>query len=304
MRPSKVMAKLRAGQVVRLCAMGSFLPYYPRLAAAFGYDGIWVDGEHKPFSVREVQALMAFHHLADVDCIWRPPTRERNALYRILEDGASGLIIPHVESAEEARHLVASVRFPPQGKRGLDGLGLEGDFGFGAGPGYPEAANREKALFVQVESPESLEQVEAIASVPGVDGIFLGPGDLAFRLGCTPSPTDPVMVEVHQRINAAVVRAGKAWGRPAVTASDLELILKAGARIVAFGAEYRLLRAGLAECGKIFERLLATGTGVDGADGRDGDSPNLRTPALRANPESGDIGAPKIPAPTARGGVR
>src|SRR5688572_30314620 len=204
MRSSRVLEKIRSGKVARLCALGSYLPYFPTVAAQAGYDGVWVDGEHKPFDPREAQALIAFHHLANIDCLWRPPTREKAALYRILEDGATGLVIPHVESVEEARALVAATRFPPTGNRGLDGAALDAGYGFGGDTNYPAAANRETILFVQIETPEALEQVETIAALDGVSGLFLGPGDMAFRLQCDATPADSRMAEVCRRINAAV----------------------------------------------------------------------------------------------------
>lgn len=256
MRTSRVLQKIRQGKVARLCALGSYLPYFPTVAARAGYDGIWVDGEHKPFNPREVQALIGFHHLADIDCLWRPPIREKAALYRFLEDGATGLIIPHVENVDEARALVRAMRFPPVGNRGLDGGGLDTEYGYSKGRDYTAVANRETILFAQIETPEALDQVDAIAAIDGVDGIFLGPADMALRLGCDATAADPKMAAVHRRIAAAAAGAGKPWGTPVVADEDLELILRAGAGFVVFGAEVRLIRAGLSQCGEILDRLL------------------------------------------------
>src|SRR3990172_4415964 len=113
MRKSKVLAKIRAGKVARICATGHFIPFFPRHAAHFGYDGVWVDAEHRAFDPREVQAFLAYHQLADIDCIWRAATLEKTGLYRLLEDGASGVMIPHVSTPEKAKALVEAVKFPP-----------------------------------------------------------------------------------------------------------------------------------------------------------------------------------------------
>lgn len=118
MRRSKILAKLRSGQIARLCATGSPISFFPAVAAQAGYDGVWVDGEHRPWDAREAETMIGRHHAADIDCMWRPPTKEKNALYRLLEDGAAGLMIPHVASAEEAMALVQAVKFPPLGDRG------------------------------------------------------------------------------------------------------------------------------------------------------------------------------------------
>ncbi len=256
MRRSRFLQKIRAGKVARLCALGHYLPYYPRTAAAAGFDAIWVDGEHKVFDPREVQAMIAHHHLADIDCLWRPPIREKAALYRFLEDGASGLIIPHVESVDEARALVQAVRFPPLGNRGIDGGGLDADYALAGGKDYPEAANRETVLLVQIETPQALEQAEAIAAIKGVDGIFLGPGDMALRLGCGTSPNDPTMAKVQRRVADAVAKVGKVWGCPVTNEEDLRLTLAAKAGFVVHGSDARFVRQGLKDNGKAFAKLL------------------------------------------------
>ena len=246
MRKSRVLEKIRNGEVARICALGSYLPYFPSLAVRAGYDGVWVDGEHKPFNPREAQALIGFHHIADIDCLWRPPTREKAALYRFLEDGASGLIIPHVEA----------VRFPPLGNRGLDGAAFDTGYGATGGPDYPAEANRETVLFVQIETPQALEQVEEIAALDGIDGIFLGPGDMAFRLGCRPEAKDPQMAQVQQQIARAVSRVGKTWGRPAVAGADLDAVLQAGAGFVIVGSEMQFIRASFTRSQKALDEAL------------------------------------------------
>lgn len=256
MRLSRVLQKIRSGKPARLCALGSYIPYFPAVAAQAGFDGVWVDGEHKPFDPREVQALAAFHHLANIDCLWRPSTREKGMLYRILEDGATGLIVPLVESADEARALVNAIKFPPLGERGLDGGGLDAGYGFSAGRDYPAAADRETVLFVQVETPNALEHVDNIAAIAGVDGIFVGPGDMALRLGCLPGTEDPTMAAVYRKVAKAASKHGKVWGSPALSCRDAETLIQLGAGFVVHGAEVRLLRAGLKQCGEELDRIL------------------------------------------------
>jgi 4-hydroxy-2-oxoheptanedioate aldolase len=256
MRRSKVLAKLRAGKVARICSFANFLPFVPRMAAHFGYDGIWVDGEHRPFDPREAQSLIAYHHLADIDCMWRPPTLEKTLLYRFLEDGAAGLMVPHVSTPERAEQLVQATRFPPLGDRGLDGSGLDGDFYVNLPKTYPQEANRETFLVVQIETPLALENVEAIAAVPGVDVLFLGPGDLSLRLNCTPAVTDPTIMSAQQRIAAAARKHGKAWGRPVGSAEEAKPIIDLGAQFIAFGSIHWAIYRHLQDCQAQFDKLL------------------------------------------------
>ncbi len=256
MRSSKVLAKIRAGKVARICSFANFLPFVPKLAAHSGYDGVWVDAEHRAFDARETQSLIAYHHMADIDCMWRPPTKEKGALYRLLEDGAAGLMIPHVSTPEVARQLVQAVKFPPIGDRGLDGSGIDGNFYINLPPTYPQDANRETFLVVQIETPEALENAEAIAAVPGVDVLFLGPGDMSLRLGCSPSPTDAKMMDAQKRIAEAARQHGKTWGRPVGTAEDAKVIVDLGAQLVAYGSIHWAIVRHLAECQRDFDTLL------------------------------------------------
>lgn len=256
MRRSKVLARLRAGKVARLCCSGSPIAFLPALAAHFHYDGIWMDGEHRTWEAREVETMLGRHHAADIDCVWRPPSKEKNALYRLLEDGATGLMIPHVATADEARALVRAVKFPPQGDRGFCGGGRDADYWIGKPSDYTEQANRETLLTVQIETPEALENVEAIAAVDGVDVLFLGPGDLSLRLGCTPAVEDPVMLTVQRRIAAACRQHGKAWGRPVGSAADARRLIELGARFIVHGSEFGALHAHLSACAADFDAAL------------------------------------------------
>lgn len=256
MRRSKVLAKLRAGQVARLCSVGGLLPYFPRVAAEFRYDGIWVDAEHRAWNPAEISAMLALHRLADIDAMWRPSTTEKNSLYRLLEDGATGLMIPHVSTPERARELVQAVKFPPLGDRGLDGAGLDADFWVGKPTDYTDQANRETFLVVQIETPLALENVEAIAAVPGIDGLFLGPGDLSLRLGCTAAVDDPVMLDAQRRIAAAAAQHGRAWGRPASSTDDVRAVVQLGGQLIAIGNDFWGVNEHLARCAATLDAAL------------------------------------------------
>jgi 4-hydroxy-2-oxoheptanedioate aldolase len=255
MRPSKVLAKIRAGQVARVCSTGSPIATFPALAAHFGYDGVWVDGEHRAWDPQQISAMIARHHSADIDCVWRPSTKEKNGLYRLLEDGAAGLMIPNVRDAEEARALVEAVKFPPLGDRGLCGGGRDAAYWVGKPDDYTTQANRETFLVVQIETPQALEKVDAIAAVPGVAVLFLGPGDMSLRLGCTAAVDDPKMRDAQEKIATAASQHGKAWGRPVGTAAELSAIVASGAQFVAYGSEFGALTSHLAACGAVFDSL-------------------------------------------------
>ena len=106
MKKSNTLDRIRNGDPVRICTLGHFIPAFVKYASHFGFDCIWLDLEHRAMDQREVQALMAFFHKYDIDCMLRPSTLEKSRLCRYLEDGASGLMIPHVSTPEKAKALV------------------------------------------------------------------------------------------------------------------------------------------------------------------------------------------------------
>lgn len=255
MRQSKTLAKLREGKLARICGMGHFLPSFVRHAAHYGFDAIWLDLEHRCMNDREVQALLGYFHLFDIDCLVRPSTLEKTKLYRYFEDGVSGLMIPLVSTAEKARMLVDAVKFPPIGERGLDGAGMDSDFVLQGGEGFTDRANRETFLFVQIETPEAVDNVEEIAAVEGVDGLFIGPADLTLRYRHKPGGGD--LGEAEQRVAAAAEKYGKPWGRPAFSQEDMKHLHDAGARLIAHGGDFMAIKNMLEETAGKFDATEA-----------------------------------------------
>ncbi len=253
MRRSKTLSTLRAGKLVRICVLGHFIPAYVHHAARSGFDCIWLDLEHRLIDARELQALLAHFHLADIDCMLRPPTLEKTGLYRYLEEGVSGLMVPHVSTAEKARALVEAVKFPPLGDRGVDGTGLDNRFDIPTVAEYAEAANRETFLVAQIETPEAVANVDAIAAVEGVSGLFVGPGDLGFRLEIAGDGLD--LAGAIEKVADAAAKCGKAWGLPAASVDDLKKYRDMGAQLLAHGSEFRALRDVLERSASAFDSV-------------------------------------------------
>ncbi len=251
MRKSKTLARIRNGETVRMCALGHYIPAFVKHAAHFGYDCIWLDLEHRAMSDSQVQSLLAFSHLFDIDIMVRSPTLEKTKLYRYLEDGATGLMIPHVSTPEKAKMLVDAVKFPPIGDRGLDGAGLDSDFLMCDAALFPQNANNETFLVVQIETPEAVENVDAIAGVEGVDGLFVGPGDLGLRL----QHTDPgwTLEDAFTRTAEACKKHNTAWGTPVGTKETLELRRGQGAQLLANGGDFRAFMSMLEQQSKQFD---------------------------------------------------
>lgn len=257
MRQSKTLARLRNNETVRMCCLGHFIPAFVKHAAHFGFDCIWLDLEHRNWTPRDVQAILAFSHLFDIDIMLRPPTLEKTGLYRYLEDGAAGLMIPHVGTAEKAEMLVDAVRFPPLGDRGLDSAGLDADFYVGDNEEYLAQVNDQTFLVVQIETPAAVAQADAIAAVPGVDAIFIGPGDLGLRLKHDTSGL--TLESAVEQVAAACKKHGKAWGMPAGTPELLRQRIGQGGQLLSHGGDFGAFMKMLQESGQVFETIAQEG---------------------------------------------
>lgn len=254
MRPSKTLARIRNKETVRMCALGHYIPAYIKHAAHFGFDCIWLDLEHRHMPRSQVAALLAASHLHDIDVMVRAPTLEKTQLYRYLEDGAAGLMIPHVNTAEKARMLVDAVKFPPLGDRGLDGAGLDADYfvnGMDGVADYLKQVNNETFLVVQIETPIAVDNVSEIAAVEGVDGLFVGPGDLGLRL--QHHDGDMTLESAFETVAEAAKTHGTAWGTPVSSREDLLRRREQGAQILAHGGDFGAMMQMLKEKAAAFE---------------------------------------------------
>ncbi|MDC0258879.1 aldolase/citrate lyase family protein [Verrucomicrobiales bacterium] len=254
MKKSRVVQKWREGKLARTSVMGLVNPAFIAQSSRSGFDAVWIDNEHRGMSNRELQSLMAFCRVYDVDCIVRPPTIEKTPLYRYLEDGATGLLIPHVGTAEKARELVNAVKFPPLGDRGLDGSGFDGDFQAYDPDKFVKWANEETYLIVLIETPEGVDNLDEIAAVEGVDALFLGPGDLGLRY--RQAGDDGTLLEAaYGKMAAAAEKHGKQWAAPAIVKEDIARRHDQGCRLIVHGNEFSAVKSMLTECGGDFDEI-------------------------------------------------
>lgn len=239
--------------------------YYPTAmmpahAARAGYDAVWLDNEHNGWECREIQRFLGLHRLADIDCIVRTGSRSATELYRLLEDGATALMIPLVSSVEEVKKLVNAVKFAPLGQRGVDGAGVDNDFYLHGVEGYFKQANEETLLIVQIETTEGLAAIDEIAAVPGLDALFIGPGDLSLRLECPVDWSHPRMKNAQARVAAAAARHGIAWGRPARSVEDIRDLAAAGAQLICHGSDFSCVSRMLPNFQETFNQALGAPT--------------------------------------------
>jgi 4-hydroxy-2-oxoheptanedioate aldolase len=216
-----------------------------------GFDWLLLDMEHSPNELDTIIAQLQASMRGTATPIVRPPWNDAVVFKRLLDSGAQSLLVPYVQSAAEAAHAVAATRYPPAGIRGVAGMSRASRFGRIGN--YLKTAHEEICLLVQVETGLALQQLEAIATVDGVDGVFIGPSDLAASLGHIGNPQHP---DVQKALEDAARRL-KAVHKPAgiLTANEAEArrYMEWGYAFVAVGIDTTILVRGADALAKMFK---------------------------------------------------
>lgn len=215
-------------------------PYAAELCATAGFDWLLVDGEHGPNDLRSMLAVLQAVAPYPSQPVVRVPHGDAALIKQVLEIGATTLLVPMVESAAQARELVRAMRYPPAGIRGV-GSGLARSSRWSAYPQYLNEANERVSLLVQVETTSALEQLDQIAAVDGVDGVFIGPSDLSASMGFLGQPGHPTVRAAIEHAIARILAAGKAPGILAVDETLARRYIELGTRFVAVGVEATML---------------------------------------------------------------
>jgi 4-hydroxy-2-oxoheptanedioate aldolase len=230
-------------------------PYTAEICATAGFDWLLIDGEHAPNDVRSILAQLQVLAAYPSSPVVRAVTGNSVLIKQLLDIGAQTLLIPMVESAEQARELVAAVRYPPRGIRGI-GASISRVSRWMAFPDYLKDGEEEICLLVQVESQLGLDNLAAIAQVEGIDGVFLGPSDLAASLGHRGNPGDPDVVAAIEGAIATILAAGNRAGLLTPDEKLARRYLELGATFVAVGTEATLLANSVRALAKAFDRKL------------------------------------------------
>jgi 4-hydroxy-2-oxoheptanedioate aldolase len=205
-----------------------------------GYDWILLDTEHSPNELPGLLSQLQAMSRGTATPIVRPAWNDAVAIKRIMDIGVQSLLVPFVQNVEEARAAAAATRYPPLGMRGTAGSSRASRYG--RVTDYLKKANDEVCLLVQVETRSALDQIEAIAKVDGIDGVFIGPSDLAASLGHIGNQQHP---EVQKAIESAAKRlksVGKAAGILTPNEEEAKRYISWGYTFVAVGADNGLLR--------------------------------------------------------------
>ncbi|PCH98269.1 MAG: 2-keto-3-deoxy-L-rhamnonate aldolase [Rhodobacteraceae bacterium] len=224
--------------------LGLANPYTAELAAQSGYDWLLIDGEHAPNNVPVIMSQLQAIHGYPVSGVVRPPSDDRVLLKQYLDIGVQSLLVPMIESADQAREIVKSVSYAPKGVRGV-GAALARASNFNGIPDYLTTADAEICLLLQVENSIGVAALDEILAVDGVDGVFIGPADLAADMGYLGKPGAPevqaVVVDALTRINKAGKASGILTSDPVLIATYREM----GVNFLAVGSDVGVLGGGL-----------------------------------------------------------
>ncbi|KYO52286.1 HpcH/HpaI aldolase/citrate lyase family protein (plasmid) [Tistrella mobilis] len=234
--------RLAAGEVLNGFWLSLASPVASEALSLAGFDWLLFDGEHSPVDVAGVQPLLQAAATGTASAVVRPAWNDKVLIKRLLDIGAQTLLVPFVQSAEEAAAAVLASRYPPHGVRGVAGATRASRYG--QTEDYFAVANREICVLVQVETGEALGRLEEIAAVDGVDGVFIGPSDLAASMGHLGKPGHPEVQAALKDAAARIAATGKAPGILATNAADARRYVDWGYRFVAAGVDIGVLMAG------------------------------------------------------------
>jgi 4-hydroxy-2-oxoheptanedioate aldolase len=236
--------RLRSGEAQIGLWLGLADAYCAELAANAGFDWLLIDGEHAPNDVRSLLGQLQAVAPYPSQPVIRPLIGDTALIKQVLDIGVQTLLVPMVESADQASDLVRAIHYPPQGVRGV-GSALARASRWNNIPGYLDKADEQMCLLVQIESREGLAHLDAIAAVDGVDGVFIGPADLSASMGFRGNPGHP---EVQAAIEDAIVRIRQAGKAAGILSADEKLArryIELGAAFVAVGVDTTVLMRGL-----------------------------------------------------------
>ncbi|MFH0962456.1 MAG: aldolase/citrate lyase family protein [Planctomycetota bacterium] len=244
MRRSRIKAKLARNEPVLLPLLNLADPAVFEMVSVLGFDGIWLDLEHMGRGVETAHDLIRAARVGGADVMARPAKGEFMRMGRLLEAGAQGILYPRCDDAAEAAEVVQWAKFPPVGKRGLSGSGPDMPYCLMDMGRYVEVANAETFIAIQIEDRHAVDRAGEIAGVEGVDVLFLGPGDFTLSEGIIGQFDHPIFQRAIERIAEAASAAGKHWGTLAMSVEMAQQLVEMEARLICYGEDYEVLRAG------------------------------------------------------------
>jgi len=236
MRPSKVLKKLRAGEIVNCIKLNFGDARVAEMAAMCGFDCLWLDMEHVPTDWLTLEHQIRAAKIYDVDTMVRVARGSYSDYIKPLEADAAGIMVPHLMSLEDAKKVVWQTRFSPIGRRAVDGGNADGAYCMIDFKEYVKTANEQRFVAVQIEDPEPLDQLEEIAKLKGIDMLFFGPGDFSHGIGAPGQWDHPLIHQARERIAKVARKNGKFAGTVGGL-DNLKELIDMGYQFINIGAD-------------------------------------------------------------------
>jgi len=262
---NRALAKLRRGDLVKLYVVGNFAT--PRhvdfICRSGSFDAIWFDLEHFDLPTQELATLNLITRAHPITTIARVKVADYQTAMRVLETGVGGIMCSMVNSVEEAAQIVRWTRFKNPspmagetvGERGWNGGNIDAAYGSFPALDYIRYQNTQTMVICQIETEAAVQQAAEIAAVPGVDGLFFGPGDYSVSIGFPGQITHERVNDAMRRVAEATHAAGKWWGTVAVGPAMFSQAHTWGARLICPGGDLKVMQFGLRELVKTFDGL-------------------------------------------------
>ncbi|WP_166418768.1 4-hydroxy-2-oxoheptanedioate aldolase [Cochlodiniinecator piscidefendens] len=239
------------------CWIGLADSYAAEISATAGFDWLLIDGEHAPNDLRSMLSQLQIVEASASHPVVRLPIGETWMIKQVLDAGAQTLLIPMVESKAQAQDLIRAVQYPPHGTRGV-GSALARASKFSAIPDYLTSADAQICLLLQVENRAGLAALDDILALDDVDGVFIGPADLAADLGHLGNANHPDVIDAVKDALTRIVASGKAAGILTLDETMQDLCLEIGVTFLATGIDVTLFANGMRALAKNGKAKLAT----------------------------------------------
>lgn len=239
---SRVLDKLRNGETALSFKTNLSCPRTVEIAALAGFDCVWLCNEHVPNDWLTLERQVLAARAGGADVMVRVERGSYSDLIKPLEMNASGLLVPHVMSADEARQIVRNTRFHPIGRRPADGGNADGCFTMLPFAEYIRFVNENRFVMIQIEDHEALDELDEICAVPGIDAIFFGPGDFSQSIGVPGEINHPEV----KRVRKLVAETARKHGKFAATVGNMDNLaelIQAGFRFINLGSDVTTLAA-------------------------------------------------------------
>jgi 2-dehydro-3-deoxyglucarate aldolase/4-hydroxy-2-oxoheptanedioate aldolase len=244
---SRFKSLVAGGRSVRVCALGQLC--HPKLVEMIGwhggFDAVWLDQEHVGLTVPQIEEAARAARGVGLDAFVRLNATDYATVMRAFEAGAGGVMASMVKSAAQAEQVVTWAKFHPRGLRGVNGTGVDGRYGTMRGADYFARANAETFVAIQIEHADAVNEVEAIAAVPDVDLLFVGPADLSQSMGLPGQWEHPRVWEAVERVARAAKASGVPWAILPRDAAHARRCVDLGCRVLSLGIDVWFFQRGL-----------------------------------------------------------